>query len=92
MCGSAGQGRSVLTLGRSASALYNLVVVAILVIVCVIFVRIRRLLARGSGAMHRSSSLKTMFVCSFGETVGRLQCVGYSSKVAMMRIARVSGT
>ena len=82
----------MLTLGRSASALYNLVVVAILVIVCVIFVRIRRLLARGSGAMHQSSSLKTMFVCSFGETVGRLQCVGYSSKVAMMRIARVSGT
>ncbi len=84
-CGSAGQ-------GRSALALYGLVVVAIAVIVLMIFVSIRRLLARGSGAMHRSSSLKTMFVCSFGETVGRLQCVGYSSKVAVMRMARVSGT
>ena len=65
--------------GRSASALYGLVEAAIAVIVWMIFVSIRRLLARGSGAMHRISSLNTMVMCSCGVTVGRLQCVGYSS-------------
>ncbi len=66
---------------------------AIAVIVWIIFVSIRHLVARGrSGAMHRMSSLKTMPVCSCGVTVGRLQCVGYSSNVAVMRMARVSGT
>jgi hypothetical protein len=62
------------------------------VIVRLIFVRIRRLLARGSGAMHWISSLTMMHVCSCGETVGMLQCDGYNSKVAVMRMARVSGT
>ena len=71
-CGSTGQ-------GRSASALYGVVVAASAVTVLMIFVSIRRLLARGSGAMHRMSSLNTMPVCSCGVTVGRLQCVGYSS-------------
>ncbi len=65
---------------------------AIAVIVWIIFVRIRRLVARGSGAMHQMSSLKTMPVCSCGVTIGRLQCVGYSSNVAVMRMACVSGT
>ncbi len=70
----------------------GVVVAAIEVIVWIIFVSICRLVARGSGAMHRMSSLKTMPVCSCGVTVGRLQCVGYSSNVAVMRMARVSGT
>ena len=49
------------------------------VMVCVILVSSLFLLARGSGAMHRMSSLNTRPVCSYGVTVGRLQCVGYSS-------------
>ena len=89
VCGSAGQGRSAT---RLAPALYDLVVAAILVIVRLIFVRICCLLARGSGALHRISSLNTMTLCSCGETFGRLQCDGYNSKVAVMRMARVSGT
>ena len=59
--------------------MYGLGEAAIAVIVWMIFVSIRRLVARGSGAMHRMSSLNTMPVCSCGVTVGRLQCVGYSS-------------
>ena len=59
--------------GRPASVVCSWVVLAMSVTVCKIFVSIRRLLARGSGEIHRMSSLKTMSVCSYAVTVGRLQ-------------------
>ena len=65
--------------GMSSEMLGLPAVAANFVMVCVILVSSRFLLARGSGAMHRMSSLNTRPVCSYGVTVGRLQCVGYSS-------------
>ena len=57
-----------------------------------IVARMRRLCARGSGEIERSSSLKTSSVCCRWDNVGRRQCVGYNSYVPDILIARVSGT
>ena len=74
------------------SSCVGLFVVAMLRMRWMILVRMRRLCARGSGEIERSSSLKTSSVCCRWDNVGRRQCVGYNSYVPDILIARVSGT
>ena len=62
--------------GRLVASAVGLEKAAILVMVRIMVVRMHHLMARGRGAMHRISSLKTSPMCSCGVTIGRLQCVG----------------
>ena len=73
-------------------SLVGLFVAAMLRMRWTMVVRMRRLCARGSGEIERSSSLKTSPVCCMCVNVGSMQCVGYNSYVPDIRIARVSGT
>ena len=84
-----GHGSEVTSAWSSCAGLF---VVAMLRMRWMILVRMRRLCARGSGEIERSSSLKTSSVCCRWDNVGRRQCVGYNSYVPDILIARVSGT